>query len=133
MEYVKTKPCLKRVDTGIVSSLLYPNKIGFLLEALVDMNKNNYFYNKSHLNKNNASYKKNNYLTISKCEKNTYDIKIHGSMITPDQSYTLKIEEDEIEDIYTLFKINPKLAIDYIIYDPYVNIINFWQTEVKIQ
>ena len=57
MEYVKTKPCLKRLDTGIVSSLLYPNKIGFLLKKLVDMNKNN------------CSYNENDCLTISKCEK----------------------------------------------------------------
>ena len=116
----KTKPYLKRVDTGIVPSLLYPNRIGFLLKALIDMNKNN------------NSYNENRCLTISKCEKNMYNIEIKGAIVAPNQSYTLKIEEDEIENLYTLSKINMKLVIDSILYDPYVNIINFWQTEVKV-
>jgi hypothetical protein len=119
MEYVKTKPCLKRIDNGVENSFLYPNRIECLLEMLFDSIKSN----KAHL----CSEKHN--ISLLKVGKNMYDISVeaYDGWLHHTQYYSLKIENIEIENLYTLSKINMKLAIDSILYDPYEHLIK-WST-----
>ena len=115
----ETKPYLKRIDDGIEDSFLYPNRIECLLEMLFDSVKSNEVY----------SLSKEHNISLLKVGKNMYDISVeaYNGWLHHTQYYSLKIENVEIENLYTLSKINMKLVIDSISYDPYEHLIK-WST-----